>query len=128
MNTMSDSATRLQPRPTAGPVHGGHDRHPAGHHPGDDAPTVDERLLAEGIVRRDLVDVVEVAPGREGPAVAGEHRRPGLEVGVDLGPQLGQALVEHVVGGVELIGAVQADDADRSVDLDLDLGGQVVAL
>ena len=51
---------------------------------------------------------------------------PSVQVGVDLREQLGQALVQLVVRGVQLLGPVQADDADRPVGLDLDLRRQVV--
>ena len=126
MKTMSESATRLQPSPTAGPL---------------TAATIGTRHATMPVTiwrpwvsvsrrstgsRDQLVEVGEVAAGREGPAVAGEHGHPGLGVGVELGEQLGQALVQHVVGGVELLGPVEADDADRSVGFDLDLVGEVV--
>ena len=70
MKTMSDRATRLQPSPTAGPF---------------TAATIGtrqrtmpvtiwrpwaERLGAQAGVAGQLVDVVEVAAGREGPARA----------------------------------------------------------
>ena len=103
MNTMSDSATRLQPSPTAGPLTaatiGTRHRDHAGH----DLPAVRRasRGAAPASVAQ-LVEVVEVAAGRERPPVAGEHDGPGLEVGVDLREQLGQPLVQLVVGGVEL--------------------------
>ena len=110
-----------------GAVDRGHDRHPAGDHAADDLAAVGQ---AEGPQRRvpdELVDVLEVAAGRERPAVAGEHRHPGLGVGVELGEELGQALVQLVVGGVQVVGPVQADDADGAVDLHLDgVGDSVV--
>ena len=121
MNTMSDSATRLQPSPTAGPFTAATTgtRHAT-------MPVTIWRpsasvSLAQVLVAGQLVEVGEVAAGRERPAVAGEHDGPGVEVGVDLREQLGQAVVQLVVGGVELLGPVEADDADRAVDLDLDL-------
>ena len=120
---MSDRATRLQPSPTAGPL---------------TAATIGTRhrtmpvticLPWASVSRRSvgvagqLVEVGEVAAGREGPAVAGQHHGPGLVVGVDLGEQLGQPAVEPVVGGVQLLGAVQPDDPDGPVGLDLELVG-----
>jgi hypothetical protein len=76
-----------------------------------------ERLAAEVLVLRELVDVGEVAPGRERPPVAGEDDGPGVCVGVDLREQLGQALVELVVRGVQLLRAVETDQPDRAVGL-----------
>ena len=43
-----------------------------------------------------------------------------VEVGIELGEEAGHRTVELVVGGVELLGTVQADDADRTIGLDLD--------
>ena len=118
MNTMSDSATRLQPRPTAGPFTAAITGTRHATMPVTMFAAVEEALLAEGVVADELVDVVEVAAGREGPAVAGEHRDPGVEVGVELREQASQRAVQLVVGGVELVGTVQADDAHRAVGLD----------
>ena len=56
------------------------------------------------------------------------HGDPGVGVGVELREQVGQARVELVVGGVELLGPVEADDADRAVGLDLDHVGEVVGV
>ena len=109
MNTMSESATRLQPSPTAGPL---------------TAATIGTRhatipvtiwrpstsvWLAQVVVLRELVEVGEVAAGGERPTVAGEHDRAHVGVGVDLREQLGQALVQHVVRGVQLLGPVEPD-------------------
>ena len=77
-------------------------------------------------VPRELVDVAEVAAGREGPPGAREHGHPRLVVGVELREERGQPGVQHVVGGVELFGPVQRDDPDRAVGGDLELVGQVV--
>ena len=96
-------------------VHGGHDGHPACDHAGDDLPAVGQRLLAQPRVAGQLVQVGEVAAGRERLAVPGQHDGPGLVVGIDLREQSGQTLVQLVVGGVELIGPVQPDDPDRTV-------------
>ena len=102
-------------------VHGGDDRHPAGDHARSrSAGRATSVSLAQVGVLGELVDVVEVAAGGEGPAVAGEHGDPGVGVGVELREELGQALVQLVVGGVELVGPVEADDPDRAVGLDLD--------
>ena len=49
-----------------------------------------------------------------------------LAVRVQLREQHGQTRVEDVIGGVEVVGPVQRDDADRAVGLDLDLVGKVV--
>ena len=40
-------------------------------------------------------------------------------VGVELREQVGERVVQLVVGGVELVGSVEADDPDRTVVLDL---------
>src|SRR3546814_12583039 len=66
----------------------------------------------------ELVEVCEVAAGREGAAVAGDDDSAGIRIVVDLREQPGQAVVQHVVGGVELLGPVQPADprsAERRV-------------
>ena len=125
MKTMSDRATRLQPSPTAGPF--------TAATIGTRQPTMPVTIcrpwasvsLRSGRHRGQLVEVGEVPAGREGPPVAGEHHGPGLGVGVDLREELGQPAVQLVVGGVQVLGPVQADDAHRPVGLDLQLGGHV---
>ena len=107
-------------------VHRGDDRHPALHHVHHDALAGVDRDTAERRVVGELADVVEVAAGGERPAVAGEHHGAGVTVDVDLRPQVGETLVQVVVDGVEVVGPVQADDADRAVGLDHDLVGHVV--
>ena len=106
----------------------GDDRDPAPDHAGHDLAAVDQGLAPERRVAGQLVEVGEVATGRECPPVAGQHHGAGLGVGVDLREQLGQALVQPVVGGVELFGPVQPDDPDRPVVLDLELLGEVVGV
>ena len=96
-------------------VDGGDDRQPAGHHAGHDLPAVREGLVAQPAVLGQLVEVGEVPAGGEGPPGAREHRHPRLGVGVELREQRGQARVQHVVGGVEVVGPVQRDDADGAV-------------
>ena len=116
MNTMSDRATRLQPRPTAGPLTAATmgTRHPT-------MPVTIWRPWASVSFRQtavlgQLVEVGEVAAGRECLPVPGQHHGPGLVVGIDLGEEPGQAPVELVVGGVELLGPVQPDHPHRPVD------------
>ena len=127
MNTMSDSATRLQPSPTAGPL---------------TAATIGTRHRTMPVtiwrpwtsvsapqlgVLAQLVEVGEVAAGREGPPVAGQHDGPGLVVGVDLGEQLGQALVQLVVGGVEMRRAGSGGPSGSGPSISTSSsGGQVV--
>jgi hypothetical protein len=115
------------PQPHRGPVDRGHDRHPARHHAGHDLAAVGEALAPQVGVARQLVDVVEVAARGEGPPVAGDDRHPSVAVGVELGEQGGKAGVQLVVGGVELVGPVEADDPDRPVLLDHQGVGDVVA-
>ena len=115
--------------PDGGAVHRGDDRH-AGTRPcrsrsGGRATSVSRRSVG---VLGELVEVGEVAAGRERAAVAGEDDGARVGVGVELREQLGEAVVQLVVGGVELLGPVEADDADGAVGLDLDLGGQVVVV
>ncbi len=108
MNTMSESATRLQPSPTAGPF---------------TAATIGRRhrtmpvtiwrpwaivVLLSDVVPCQLVEVAEVTAGGEGAARPGEHGDPGPVVGVELWKQRGETGMERVVGGVELFGAVAA--------------------
>src|SRR3546814_16207995 len=83
---------------------------------------VDEALAAEVLVADELVEVGEVAAGREGAAVAGDDDSAGIRIVVDLREQPGQAVVQHVVGGVELLGPVQPDDPDRAVGGELEIG------
>ena len=126
MYTTSESATRLHPRPTAGPLTAATTgtRHCS--------MFSTRRLPCRCVTRRSArssassSEVVEVAAGRERPAVAGEHHGPGLAVEADLREQVGEPLVQVVVDGVEVVRAVQADDADRAVGLDHDLVGHVV--
>ena len=87
MKTMSESATRLQPSPTAGPLTAATigTRHRT-------IPVTIWRPWVSVVWRRpaslgQLVDVAEVAPGREGPARAGDDGDPGVLVGVELREQ-----------------------------------------
>ena len=126
MKTMSDNATREQPSPTAGPftaaiIGSRHRTIPVTIW----RPCTSVRLRNVRVARQ-LVDVFEVTAGRERAAGAREHGHPRLVVRVQLREQRGQARVEDVVGGIELVGPVQRDDADRAVGLDLDLVGKVV--
>ena len=92
-----------------GAVHRGHDGHATAHHAGDDPTAVGQRLLAgDPGVPGQLVEIGEVAAGRERLPVPGQDDRPGLVVGIDLREEAGQALVQLVVGGVELLGPVGA--------------------
>jgi hypothetical protein len=116
------------PEPDRRSVHRGDHGDAAGHHARDDLPPVEEALLAQGVVADELVDVVEVAARREGAAVAGEDGDPCVEVGVQLREETGQRAVELMVGGVELVGSVQADDPHRAVGLDGDDVGEVVGM
>ena len=96
-------------------VHGGHDRQTAPDHPRHDLTAVGERKLAQRGVLGELVDVAEVAAGREGASGAHDDHHPRLVVGVELGEQRGQAAVEDMVGRVQIVGPVQRDDPDRAV-------------
>ena len=126
MKTTSESDTRLQPSPTAGPL---------------TAATTGTRhrsmlrtsRLPVSIVRRrsagssaEVPQVAEVAAGGERPAVAGDDHGARFGVVVDLREQVGEALVQVVVDRVQVVGPVEADDADRAVGLDRDLVGNVV--
>jgi hypothetical protein len=66
-------------------------------------------------------DPVHVATGGEGPTGAGEHHRPGVGVGGELAPHLGQPVMEAGVGSVELLRPVEAHDAHRTALFHRDL-------
>ena len=82
--------------------------------------------MPDGRIVEERGDPVEVTAGAEGAARAGENDRPGFLVGGQLPPDLGQRGVQRGVDGVQLVGPVDGDDADRAVGLDGQLGGQVI--
>ena len=115
-------ATRLQPSPTAGPF---------------TAATIGTRhrtipvtiwrpcskvVLPQRAVAGEIVEVAEVAAGREGAPGTGDDRHPRLVVGVQLREERGQPGVQHVVRGVQLVGTVQRDDPDGAVPADRQFG------
>src|SRR5262249_48688964 len=109
-----------------GPVDGGDDRHRAADHGGDDPPGLVDVLVAEGGLPLHPPHDAEVAAGAERAAGAGEHHGPRVVVGGDRVPDAGEGGVQLLAGGVELVGAVQLHQADRSAGGHHQVGGQVV--
>ncbi len=72
----------------------GDDRHAALDHVHHDALARLDRDATQRAVVGEFADVVEVAAGRERPAVAGEHHGARVAVDVDLRPQVGETLVQ----------------------------------
>ncbi len=104
----------------------GDHRDAAAQHADDEVAAVLDGLLPQRLVVAKLVEVVEVAAGRERPARTGDYCRPCTGVLVERLPDLGQPHVQVVVDGVERIGPVERDDAQRAVGLDVDFVWHVV--
>ena len=85
-----------------------------------------DRLLAQRFVVAQLVEVVEVTAGRKGPARTGDHRRPRVDILVERFPDLGQPDVQRIVDRIELIRAIERDDAQAAIGLDVDFIWHVV--
>ena len=128
MKTMSDRATRLQPRPTAGPLTAAMigTRHAA--------IPVTMRLPSTSVcspqraVLGQLVEVPEVPAGREGAPVAGQDRDPGVLVGVELGEQARQRWCSSWFVALSSSGRFRRTIRIGPSCLDLDHVGEVVAV
>ncbi len=112
--------------PDGGPVHGGDHGHSAGDHPGHDLPTVGQGLAPQHRITGQFIQIGEVPAGRERPAVAREHHGAHLVVGIDLREQTRQPGVQLVIGGVQLLGAVQPHDAHGPLCVHLDMRPDLV--
>jgi hypothetical protein len=123
---MSESATRLHPSPTAGPYHGCHHRNPATGHAQHDLAAMQNGLGAQIRILPQLLEVREITTRRKRATRPGDHRRAGLAVLAKARPHMRQADMERIVDGVERIGPIQRDDAQRPVGLDVDFRWQIV--
>ncbi|OOK75052.1 hypothetical protein BZL29_4352 [Mycobacterium kansasii] len=103
-----------------------HHRHSAACHTQHDVAPVRNGLGAQIGVVGQLGQIREIAACRERPAGAGEHRSAGSAIVAQSRPQLRQPDMQIVVDGVEGIGAVQGDDAQRPVGTNVDFCWHVV--
>ena len=124
---MSHSTAMLQPSPTAGPltaaITGSGNRSISSM---IWAPSRRLSSRATGSSRNEVIQP-RSPPARNARPGAGEDHDPGLAVGGELAPHVGERPVQRLVDGVELVGPVDDDRADRAVGLDAQLVGQVVA-
>jgi hypothetical protein len=123
---MSDSATRLQPRPGRRAVDGGDDGNAAADHAEHEVAAVPDGRGAQYRIAAEFRQVGQVAAGRERAARPGQHGAPGLVVLAEPRPQPGEAGVQRVVDRVQAHGAIQCDDPQRAVRLNLDLVRHVI--
>jgi hypothetical protein len=64
-----------------------------------------------------------VAAGAEALAVAGEDERADLRVAGNLFERGDEIAAHRIADGIALLGAVEREDGDAGLDLQLDLGG-----
>jgi DNA-binding transcriptional LysR family regulator len=107
-------------------VDGRDDRHPAARHAEHEVAAVRDRPRPERGVAAELLQVLEVAAGRERATAPGQHRGAGVVVFAQPGPEPREAGVQRVVDGVERVRPVEGDDPERAVGDDVDLVRQVI--
>src|SRR4029077_2271690 len=85
----------------------------------DRVPALDAPLVVE-VDRARPGQLPDVGAGREGPLAPAEHDRAHRLVAVELAERDHELVHQLVRKGVQRFGAVEQDDRDRAVALDLD--------
>ena len=114
------------PEADGGAVHRRHHRQREDRHLVDDLGRLVEEELAGGMIALESLEQVHVAASAEGPAGARDHHRPEVGLFGKVTPQAGNGPVQRRVGGVEGVGPVERHQADGSVLLEKDFGGERV--